>query len=105
MHNDPAVYVMTYGGNSWMLSINSLEAKQDVLIKGSRGWFIPNPADHFYIKYTEDSGTTWVQQLFEASGFYVLDKARNGNTLWSGTGNGKVYIYHDLVAGIETEVH
>ena len=81
MHNDPYVHVTTDGGNNWTMADNSLGANEDVLAIGSECWYIPNPADHFYIKYSSDSGATWTQQLFDANGFDALERSREGHTL------------------------
>jgi photosystem II stability/assembly factor-like uncharacterized protein len=91
MHNSDTVYVTTDGAANWSAGINTNGANQDVLAVDSGLWFIPSPADNFYIKYSGDSGTTWTQQLFDQSGFEQLEKSRNGITLWAGTDKGRVY--------------
>lgn len=93
----PFVYLTTNGGNSWSIVDNSLGANEDVLVNGTQCWYIPNSADHFYIKYSKDSGATWTQQLNDAAGFDVLDKSRVGNRLWAGTSNGRLYTYIDSI--------
>lgn len=95
--NSPFIYATTNGAASWHTVDNSLGANEDILINNSHCWYIPNPADHFYIKYSQDSGTTWIQQLFDQNGFSILEKSRTGNVLWSGTLHGKIYKYNDLV--------
>lgn len=92
IHNSSMVYVTTDGAANWTASINTLGANQDVLAVNSDLWFIPNPFDHFYIKYSGDSGATWIQQLFDPAGFEELEKSRNGNTVWAGTDQGKIYV-------------
>jgi photosystem II stability/assembly factor-like uncharacterized protein len=94
-HNSDTVYVTTDGAANWMASINTMGANQDVLSVDSELWFIPSPADNFYIKYSADSGTTWTQQLFDQSGFEQLEKSRIGRTLWAGTDKGKIYTYNN----------
>ena len=68
LHNNPFVYVTVNGGDDWVSTDNSLGANQDVLAVGGECWYIPNPADHFYIKHSTDSGATWQQQLVDADG-------------------------------------
>lgn len=97
IHSSPEVYVTRDAAESWQSSDNSMGATEDVAINGSHSWYIPNPADHFYIKYSSDSGVSWTQQLFDASGFTILEKSRNGNVLWAGTQTGKVYKYTDIM--------
>jgi hypothetical protein len=92
--NSPYVYVTKDGAESWTVSVNTLGANQDVLAYNGDLWFIPNPADHFYIKHSADSGATWQQELVDAAGFEILEKSRNGNTLWAGTDKGTVYVNH-----------
>lgn len=96
-HNSPFVYITTDGANSWHIADNSLGANEDVVINDSHCWYIPNPADHFYIKYSADSGSVWTQQLTNPSGFNNLEKSRTGNTIWAGTTTGKIYKYSDQV--------
>src|SRR4030095_14539766 len=96
MVNDPTIYVTTDGANSWRYADNSSGANEDVAINNTHCWYIPNPFDHFYIKYSQDSGTTWVQQV-SGEGFSVLEKSHSGNTLWAGTITGKIYKYIDIV--------
>ena len=91
----PYIYVTTDGTNSWHVSDNSLGSNEDAAINNSHCWYIPDPADHFYIKYSTDSGSTWTQQL-SGDGYYILEKSRSGNTLWAGTATGKIYKYWDL---------
>ena len=95
--NSSFVYLTKNGGSTWATVDNSLGLNQDVLINGSHCWYIPNPADHFYIKYSADSGTTWVQQLTDPAGFETLEKSRNGFTLWAGTETGSIYSYFDPI--------
>ena len=91
----PYIYLTTNGGTTWTIADNSLGANQDVVVNGTQCWYIPNPADHFYVKYSKDSGATWLQQLVDAAGFDVLEKAGTGNRLWAGTTQGKLYTYFD----------
>ena len=100
VNNLPFIYVTTNGGNNWRSTDNSLGANEDVAIYNSHCWYIPNPADHFYVKYSEDSGQTWTQQLYDANGFSVLEKSRTGNVLWAGTQTGKVYKYIDAATSV-----
>ena len=93
--NLPFVYVTTDGGDHWTESVNTLGANQDVLGWDDQLWFIPNPADHFYVAYSEDNGQHWVSQLTDNDGFGVLEKSRNGSTIWTGTEKGKVYRYYE----------
>ncbi len=93
LQNMPFVYVTTDGAATWNESVNTLGANQDVLAYDNQLWFIPNPADHFYVKYSGDFGGSWQQQLFDGDGFDILEKARTGTTLWAGTEKGKIYKY------------
>lgn len=96
--NSSFVYVTKDGGNNWTASDNSLGLNEDAAIINSHCWYIPDPFDHTYIKYSADSGSTWTIQLTDPGGFSVLDKSRKGSTLWTGTTLGKVYKYNDNVS-------
>lgn len=99
----PFVYLTTNGGNSWNIVDNSLGANEDVLAIGRQCWYIPNSADHFYVKYSDDQGLTWTQQLNDPDGFDVLERSRVGHTLWTGSDKGKVYTYYlPLSTGIQS---
>lgn len=98
LHNNPFVYITTNGGTTWTSTDNSLGANEDVITTGTGCWYIPNSADHFYIKYSADSGATWTQQLFDADGFDVLERSRAGHYLWAGTETGTIYRYDDAIA-------
>jgi len=100
----PFVYVTTNGGASWTNVDNSLGSNEDVVVNGTQCWYIPNSADHFYVKYSKDSGVTWQQQLVDAAGFDVLEKARTGNRLWAGTSQGKLYTYFDSLTLIPLNI-
>lgn len=91
----PYVYVTTDGGNNWVNTDNSLGANEDVVADGGELWYIPNSADHFYIKHSADAGSSWqIQlQLGGTHGFNILDKSRSGHVLWAGTNQGKLYRY------------
>lgn len=93
--NSSFVYVTRNGGQTWLQAENSLGLNEDVLVHGSRCWYIPNPADHQYIRYSADSGVSWIQQLADPNGFDVLERSRNGVRLWTGTDSGKVYTLYD----------
>ena len=95
--NSSFVYITKNGGNNWIPADNSLGLNEDVAIINSHCWYIPDPFDHFYIKYSADSGAAWTIQLTDPAGFSVLEKSRSGNTLWAGTTTGKVYKYNDPV--------
>lgn len=97
-HNSSYVYVTTDGANSWTMSTNSLGANEDVLAFNNELWFIPNAFDHFYVKHSTDLGVTWTQQLFDGAGFDVLEKSRDGGTLWVGSDHGAVYLYDTLLS-------
>lgn len=98
MHSNPFVFVTTDGGENWTMADNSLGANEDVLTMGGECWYIPNPADHFFIKHSADSGATWTEQLFDQNGFDVLERSRKGHTLWAGTDIGKIYRYDNGIA-------
>ncbi|MFN8176874.1 MAG: hypothetical protein U0167_03055 [bacterium] len=93
----PLVYATTDGGEHWRSPENSLGFNQDVLAVGEHGWYTPDPADHFYIKYTTDHGATWTQQLFDSDGFEVLTRSRTGSTLWAATSIGEIYTYPETI--------
>jgi hypothetical protein len=96
----PFVYVTNDGGNNWSNTDNSLGANEDVVADGTELWYIPNPADHFYIKNSTDGGALWqIQlQLSGNEGFNVLEKSRSGHRLWAGTSKGKLYQYVPLLS-------
>jgi photosystem II stability/assembly factor-like uncharacterized protein len=96
----PYVYVTTDGGNNWTNTENSLGANEDVVADGNQLWYIPNPADHFYIKNSTNAGNSWqIQlQLSGVHGFNVLEKSRVGHRLWAGTNQGKLYRYLPLLS-------
>ena len=91
--NWPFVYVTTDGAQSWTQVDNSLGANEEVLAVGSECWYIPNPADHFYIKYSSDAGAHWVEQQSESAGYNVLSQSRAGRTLWAGTITGRDFTH------------
>lgn len=93
--NLPYVYVTTDGAEHWTSSLNTLGANQDVLAMGARLWFIPNPADHFYLAASTDAGVTWTHAIDDPNGFEVLTRSRLGRTLWAATEIGDVYVSHD----------
>ncbi|MBL8008929.1 MAG: T9SS type A sorting domain-containing protein, partial [Ignavibacteria bacterium] len=99
------VYVTKDGGNNWTASDNSLGLNEDAAIINSHCWYIPDPFDHTYIKYSADSGSTWTIQLTDPGGFSVLDKSRKGSTLWTGTTLGKVYKYNDNISTSVTDAY
>ena len=94
----PFVYLTTNGAASWTSVDNSLGSNEDVLSIGREAWYIPNPADHFYIKYSADSGAHWTPQLTDPDGFDVLEHSRNGTTLWAGSDKGKIYTNQQLLS-------
>lgn len=98
--SNPFIYITTNGAASWRMTDNSLGFNEDAVINGPHCWYIPNPADHFYVKYSQDSGATWAQQLFDPSGFNALEKSRTGNVLWAGTQTGMIYKYIDNITNI-----
>ncbi|MEO8665308.1 MAG: YCF48-related protein [Ignavibacteria bacterium] len=102
INNGPFIYITTDGAQSWQPADNSMGANEDVVINHDRCWYIPNPADHFFVKYSSDSGSMWTQQLFDGAGFNVLERSRTGNTLWAGTTTGKVYKYVDVITNISS---
>ncbi|MFN8547408.1 MAG: hypothetical protein U0527_05410 [Candidatus Eisenbacteria bacterium] len=91
--NWPFVYTTIDGGGHWVEVDNSLGANQEVLAMGSECWYIPNPADHFYIKYSSDAGASWVEQQSEQAGYTVLGRSRSGSTLWAGTLTGRLFTH------------
>ncbi|NVO19515.1 MAG: T9SS type A sorting domain-containing protein [Bacteroidetes bacterium] len=87
----PFIYRTLDGGNTWTTCDNSLGENEDVLAIGTASWYIPNSADHFYVKYSDDHGTHWNVQLNDPDGFDVLERSRSGHTLWAGSDKGKIY--------------
>ncbi len=93
--NSSIVYITKNGGNNWIPADNSLGLNEDVAIINSHCWYIHDPFDHFYIKYSADGGATWTIQLTDPAGFSVLEKSRSGNT--SGEQYRKLFKYNDPV--------
>ena len=96
--SSPYIYVTTDGGNTWQSTDDSQGHNQDVLAYESELWYIPNPADNFYIKHSSNGGSTWDKdiQLEGNHGFNLLEKGRVGVMLWAGTNQGKIYKYNTL---------
>lgn len=95
MHSAVEVRVTTDGGNHWNVTDTTFGDNEDVLAMGSHAWFIPNPGDHSYVRYSSDMGATWETQLTDESGFAVLTRSRIGHRVWTGTALGRIWRYDD----------
>lgn len=95
IHPSRIVYTTTDGGDTWLEVDDSFGLNQDVVAKDSRCWYIPNPADHFYVKRSDDAGATWTIELNDPAGFENMERSRSGSRLWVGTTTGRIYRYDD----------